>query len=326
MRRQMLVSGVLAVVIALIMVVGTTAQAEMEQYESEVILSLPWGSGPNEIGYYRVPEGQEGRRWGPEAMGVDSDGSIYIYDTINARVKVFDQKGNLLRNFSVEATATNMCVDSQKAVWMLDNPNAKICKYDSAGTLVETVQYEPAQEKDRHWAGRIKAQGKMIYSEGHGGWFEVQPNKVPSKAIAGKRLTKAVLKLVAGKGEALTKSGYHYRKGETGRNSLIVTDKHGNTVLSVQVSKYHPDDGVGFFSEDKYNNIYLRVSGWRESKVYEEIWKYNLSNELMAKIGPIDKTWYVGVQGQWLILDQEGNVYVLDTEKEGVKIVKWSRK
>ena len=321
MKKQMLVSGALVVVIALIMAVGATAQAEMEQYESKVILSLPWGSGPNEIGYYRVPEGQEGRRWGPEAIDVDSDGSIYIYYTINARVKVFDQKGNLLRNFTVEAAGSNMCVDSQKTVWLLHNMKPEIYKYDSVGTLVEILQY-----KDRGLGDEMKALGKKICVEGSDGWFEVQPNKIPSKAIAGKRLTKAVLKLIAGKGEALTKSGYHYRKVKTGRNSLIVTDKHGNTVLSVQVSKHHPDDGVGFFSEDEYKNIYLRVSGWRESKVHEEIWKYNLSNELMAKIGPIDKTWYVGVMGNWLVLDQEGNVYVLDTEKEGVKVVKWSRK
>ncbi|MCD6170027.1 MAG: hypothetical protein J7J76_05715, partial [Candidatus Latescibacteria bacterium] len=70
MRRRMLVLGSL-VLAAVIMVLAATALAKMEQYESEVILDLHWGDGPDEIGYAGPPEGQEGLRWGPDAFDVD---------------------------------------------------------------------------------------------------------------------------------------------------------------------------------------------------------------------------------------------------------------
>jgi len=71
------------------------------------------------------------------------------------------------------------------------------------------------------------------------------------------------------------------------------------------------------------------VTGHMENdQFYQEIWKYTPSNELVAKIGPIFMNFHTDaiIIEKWLVLDGEGNVYRLITEKEGVKIIKWSRK
>ncbi len=60
-------------------------QREVES--GELVLALPWGSGPEEVGLL-IPE-EYPRRLGPPAMDVASDGSIALLDQVNERVLIF---------------------------------------------------------------------------------------------------------------------------------------------------------------------------------------------------------------------------------------------
>ena len=329
MRRQILALGTLAFVMALIMAVGATAQAEMEQYESEVILSLPWGSGPNEIGYAKEgPEDAEGLRYGPTAIDVDQDGNIYIYDMVNSRVKVFDQKGNLLKNFGVRATSSNICVDTQKAVWVVDTMKPELHKYAPDGTLVETIQYEPLRREGISFLpSKIECRGGKIYLNE----FELQLRKVEGKDRKGENIRKATLTQIGGHRWGITRSGRHYRVESTSDliKTFVVTDENDRILGNISIEQRHPYDDIAFLSEDRTGNMYLLFATHTNDRdFYEEIRKYDRSYNLIAKIGPLLRTFYTArcrIE-KGLVLDEEGSVYQLITEKEGVKIVKWSRK
>jgi len=320
MRRQMSVLGGL-VVAAVIMALAAAVPAKMEQYQSEVILSLPWGSGPNEIGYAKEgPEDQEGLRYGPTAIDVDRDGSIYILDTVNARVKVFSQKGTLLKNFSVRP-GRSLCVDAHKAVWIVDYVEHTIYKYIPDGSLVEIIQYEGT-------AGmkiKVRKDDKIYLDES----IEVQEQETIGRGKKGENIRRSILKRM-GPCQGITRSGRHYRVEKTNDwiRTFVATDESGRVLSSISIEKHSPYDGISFKSEDRYGNTYLvvyRDSGMPEISYRIEIWKYNPSDNLIAKIGPIFRTFYTEVQGEWLVVNEEGDVYQLVTQKEGVKIVKWSK-
>lgn len=62
------------------------AQSEVEY--GELVLALPWGNGPEEVGLL-IPE-EYPRRLGPPAMDVAPDGRIALLDQVNERVLIFN--------------------------------------------------------------------------------------------------------------------------------------------------------------------------------------------------------------------------------------------
>jgi len=325
MRKQILALGILAFVMALIMAVRATAQGKMEQYESEVILSLPWGSGPNEIGYAKDgPEDQEGLRYGPTAIDVDQDGNLYILDAVNQRVKVFDQNGELLRSFPVGRWPGSLCVGEDKAVWILHGHTIR--KYALNGDLLESIKITPPDDIPLLNKMRIGGSGKIYVDE-----FEVQPGKVVGKGGKGENIRKSTLRRI-GLRQGITESRHHYRIEETDNfSTFVATDESGRVLSKISIEKHLPSDGIVFKSEDRYGNTYLAVyrdNGMPQISYTVEVWKYDRSNNLLAKIGPLFRAFYTDFSrvGEWLVIDEDGNLYELGTESKGVKIVKWSKK
>jgi len=331
-RRQMLVSGALALATGLIMIAGLSARAEMEQYEPDVILSLPWGNGPNEIGYAKDgPEDQEGLRWGPSAIALDRNGNIYILESVNRRVKVFDQTGKLLKNFPIKRTPSDIYVDIHGNIWGLDGADPKIYKYTPDGTHIETICYQ--LNKDiRGGLRKIDVQDGKIYALGfydYASEFEVKHVKIIGKGEEGEDVKSATLERID---RFLPRSRNYYRieKISDQISKFVISDRSSRVLASIEFTRIYPYEGIDFLSEDKSGNVYLIIlcsieKGDYRLHFYSEIWKCTPSGKLVAKIGPIFRTFYTHAEGQWLVVDDIGNVYQLTTEKEGVKVIKWSK-
>ena len=329
MRRQMLVLGALVVVIALIMAVGTTAQAEMEQYESQVLLELSWGDGPSDMGYAKDgPEDAEGLRHGPAAFDVDKDGTIYILDSMHRQIKVFAQTGKLLRSFSVELRGVgSICLDEKGNVWLNDGHSYTLHNYAPDGTPIQSIEYGPGP--DRAVETGITVRGGEVYL----GVSKVEVGQ--AKTVAGKRgerIYKATRRPLSREAEPrfigrTSKRRYKEISGLTNRITYEAKSVHGDSKrISFDVKGYR--DVVIFQSEDGYSNVYFYVSlyqGYRgkgEGRV-RHIYKYSPDLELLAKVGPL-RTGNYTVRKKFLVIDDAGNIYHLATSKEGVKVVKWS--
>ncbi len=74
---------------------GLPGRAVGDSYSPEVLFTLAYGESLEQIGVV-IPEPGEGPAEGPGSIAVGPDGSVYIADNMNRRLKRFDQQGQLL--------------------------------------------------------------------------------------------------------------------------------------------------------------------------------------------------------------------------------------
>lgn len=82
---------------------------------------------------------------GPTGLTVDSKGTVYVADTLNHRIQVFDNDGTLKRTIGSYGKGTNqfdeprgIAVDKQGTIYVADTWNARIVKLDADGTWIKT--------------------------------------------------------------------------------------------------------------------------------------------------------------------------------------------
>lgn len=104
----------------------------------------PDGSGPLELG-----DGQFQEPWG---IAVDAEGMIYVADTWNGRIQVFDADGNFVRKWGYFNTTNGtlgdplalfgprgVAIDGAGNLLVADTGNKRIVQFTSAGELVNQI-------------------------------------------------------------------------------------------------------------------------------------------------------------------------------------------
>ena len=102
-----------------------------------ITVDIPYGSGLGEVG--AVNEG-EGANIGPKSFAADDKGTIYICDTVNKRVQIFNSNGNYLSTIPLrtEAMAEDIAVDSSGFIYIYDQLG-KLYQYDKKGQLISKI-------------------------------------------------------------------------------------------------------------------------------------------------------------------------------------------
>ncbi len=79
----------------------------------------------------------------PTNVAVDSDGNLYVSDTFNDRVEIFDADGNFLRTFGKAgdgpgyfARPKGLAIDSDGHVWVADTVQDRVQVFDPDGNLL----------------------------------------------------------------------------------------------------------------------------------------------------------------------------------------------
>lgn len=114
---------------------------------------------------YSLDWGQEGTGDGdfkyPFNLAVDAFGNVYVVESDNARVQVFDSYGNLLRKWggfgaadSVFRSPAGVAIDDSGYVYVTDFNDDKVKKYTSQGAFVTA------------WGGSGSGDNQMIYPRG----------------------------------------------------------------------------------------------------------------------------------------------------------------
>lgn len=84
----------------------------------------------------------------PTFLTVDKDGNIYVVDSMNARVQIFDKDGNFIRMFGERGTSIGtfanprgIAVDSDGNIYVADTLLSAIQIFDKKGRLLLVVGY-----------------------------------------------------------------------------------------------------------------------------------------------------------------------------------------
>lgn len=121
----------------------------------EVVLTVPWGNGVGEVGYEKWIDPAGEQSCGPSSFAVDASGNVFLLDSVNGRVIVYDSRGSFLSQFPLPATdpLDDIVVDSQGYLWVstyivTDNREVvmDVYKFTPQGELLLTIQGIPQGE------------------------------------------------------------------------------------------------------------------------------------------------------------------------------------
>ncbi len=282
-------------------------------YEPSIVLTAPWGeknlredkvpSEPGTIGFRIDAEGCE---HGPTAFIVAPNGDIYVADNINKRVQRFSSNGSFIAvipnaGASIEV---GMRVDKEGNIYTghFYTADPYVMKYDPQGNLVVTYQItkdeEMGTDRPYHWggqgnillddSGRVFVQyikGAIEYS------FQVGTKDAPFSPVQQKA---------------------SWKEGFFGITSNLPTG-----------SKRYTGNLLGVDKEAEY-----RIEKDEKNENISVITKYDLVGRL---IGTYTLDWRkiecplltAFSMGGRQVFDK-GHLYVFCSDKEGIKIIKWS--
>jgi uncharacterized protein (TIGR03663 family) len=96
---------------------------------------------------------EQGIFWGPRSLAINDQGEVYVTDTGNKRVQVFDLQGNFKRMFGGEGSGpgqfreeVGITLDKDGNVWVADTWNSRVQKLDPDGKPLLQVQVPPGWE------------------------------------------------------------------------------------------------------------------------------------------------------------------------------------
>jgi uncharacterized protein (TIGR03663 family) len=119
-------------------------------------------------------DADQGVFWGPRSVAVSAAGEVFVTDTGNKRVQVFDLEGNFKRMFGGEGSApgqfreeVGIALDRQGNVWVADTWNSRVQKLDPTGKPLLQVSV-PGGWESQNVANKpylaVDADGRIVIS------------------------------------------------------------------------------------------------------------------------------------------------------------------
>lgn len=110
---------------------------------AQAALVRAWGT-PNQAGAAALTEPVDGF-WGPRDVAVDADGNVYVSDTGNKRVRVYDAEGNFLRDIGSAGAElgqldepAGLAISADGRLFVADTWNRRVSVFDLQGTPLYT--------------------------------------------------------------------------------------------------------------------------------------------------------------------------------------------
>lgn len=298
----------MALFLALLVALAASGYAG-ETCTSQTLLSAPWGSGPGQFGLIREAEGV-----GPQSLSLDSDGNIYIVDLVNRRVQVFTPRGAFLRETACGILAHDICLDQEGALYLLAPYHGLVEKFDPGGQLLDRWPVSP-----EIWLidGMRIANGQVFLRTAMQTEYSITGAK---GALAPEAQLSS---LQQGFGGVDPARRYQTQwKGEH-RGSLSYLNENGQQVLDVDVATREILGSLVFLGTDGEGNVYLRAEILEpEDSGRQNIYKFDPQGSMLAEF-TISSSDYTFIYRS-LYLDQNGDLYQLLTEADGVRVLRWS--
>ena len=119
----------------------------------------------------------------PTCVAVDKDGNVYVTDTLNDRVEIFDADGNFISQFGQDgdgpgrfARPKGLAIDCDGHIWVVDEVQSRVQVFDKEGRLLIYFGEEgwyPGQFRAVYDIAFDKKDNEMITSEQWPGRLQV---------------------------------------------------------------------------------------------------------------------------------------------------------
>lgn len=110
--------------------------------KAEVYLRIPLGSATESVGSHdQDPERYT--RGVPFAFRADTDGNIWILDSANKALKLFNREGSVLKNISLEncgPVVRDFAFDKNGGFWLLSPVDGLIYRMDASGKILSNIE------------------------------------------------------------------------------------------------------------------------------------------------------------------------------------------
>jgi hypothetical protein len=317
--------------------------ALLEEYVSKEIIAADWGKELGKIGIYT----SEKEILGPVAMDVDREGNIYIFDSVNWRVVIYNNKGSYTSTVNLEEDKIRepyrggrgkIKVDSEGNMYIRSWPLLR--KYNSKGKLVKGYLYY-TEEYPKGFSKKFSAYLKDLDERGileivkpeRFGFFmgTIFPSKylpvsgyldgVPTKEISShyERTEKVIFYMAPGGigwwtypwvPSTLTKKWKEFTISHPDyieHNYIVIATEEGEIEKIITL----PQEGISEYhplKEDYQGYIYIYADKHNKE---ECVYKYNYLGELVAEI-KVKPPYFYGSHGWYVIypfISWNGEIY-----------------
>jgi len=271
-----------------------------------------WGSNGSGPGQFNNPKG----------IAVDGLGNVFVADSYNHRVLVFESSGRFLRQWGSQGNAAGqfqepwgIAVDAQGMVYVADTWNHRIQKFDAQGAFLT------------QWGAFGDTVGALAdpYSFYGPRQVVVDPN---GDLLVSDTGNKRVVKFTAD-GEFVRQfGGSGSLEGQFQEPVGLVVDAQGNVFVAdtwnQRIQKFDADSNyigqwpvLGWESQVPSNKPYLAVDSagnvYATGPDYHWVVKFDSSGKVLAVFGQFGTDLQSMNVPSGLAVDAENNVYVLDS-------------
>jgi hypothetical protein len=279
------------------------------QYEYERVLSIPWGERRSEVGIRLESDGN----YGPRSFDVSS-ALLYLLDSENRSVKVFEMGGQLQSAIIVPPFAEDIKVTGNQRIYVLHSGNS-VSEFDGLGML-RGVFIIP--DEIRCTSGIWTDQSGLTVRMSNG---------ESSTILNGDRLEFRVHKdLISLPGYKSMHDSYYYtQKINRTLGKVSVFDSWSKPISSFNVSSEQNNlASIRFVGSDSVGNSYIDVESFAKEfplTVNREIRQYSASGHLLNVIR-LPRIYYSYMFNDVRVA-ANGDVYHMLSRENGIEIIRW---
>jgi hypothetical protein len=305
-----------------------TRPAIDEVYVPKELISASWGTSEEDVG---LDKGEERPPYGPQAIGVDKGGNVYILDTVNHRVKKYDNYGIFKMNILYDQNigALDISVGSDGSIYLLNSLDEDVYRYNPVGALLSRYP----KPKGIHQISRIGLDRHAnLVAEG---LFETTDATRPFEKVTIALGTSSEVFSESHQKES-QKKGSIYRGGvaytrldkkNDKEGVFVVINEDGQVAAELPIDTTNPIAAVSFFDIDSSGNLYIVAETFLDSyttRISSHVRKYNPKGHLVASF-ELPNVYYT-VPARRIVVDDLGNIYLLLPLETQVQVIMWQKR
>jgi hypothetical protein len=266
-------------------VTGIGKCQDISGFSKKVVVSVPWGSKPGEIG--KIPNIIGKTPGGPASFDVDINNNIYILDAGNKRVLIFNDNGELNNYFPLDdgynyISSLIEYAEDENAVYIQDYRNKMFSVYKINGEFLQRIRYSKS-------IGNVYSikNGKII---GNAGYIEIKDiDREYNLAVQEVLIDIEMQNRLINEGKYTGILYYHDSgKYENGVDRYIIY-KRDNTRNILEIEEV-PLDYITIFLFETTDGEPVFFASPNDGKRPYIILKYNINLQLKSKVEEFDIT------------------------------------